>query len=59
MVYKLARVSEIPEGKGIVVKVSSELEVALFKKSGKVFAINNICPLSTQELRGTEFNSSE
>lgn len=40
---KVAKVSEIEEGKAKVVEVDKR-PVALFKVDGKIFAIDNICP---------------
>jgi len=40
----LARVVDVPEGKGIVVLGSHGDEIALFKIDGKIYAINNSCP---------------
>lgn len=39
----VARVEDIPPGKGRAVKVAGKT-VALFQVDGRVFAINNICP---------------
>ncbi len=39
----IARINEVPEGKGRVVKVKDK-SVALFHVAGRFYAINNICP---------------
>lgn len=40
----LAKVDDIPEGKGIVVLLPEGKEVALFKVKGQIYALNNECP---------------
>jgi nitrite reductase (NADH) small subunit len=44
MKTKLARSSDIPEGKSILVKTSDGLEIVLFKFKGEIFALENACP---------------
>lgn len=39
---KVARKSDLREGRGTLVRVGSE-EIALFNVSGNLFAINNVC----------------
>lgn len=39
----IARLADIPEGKGIVVDVS-ERRLALFRHSGQIFALDETCP---------------
>lgn len=41
---KIARVNDIPEGRGIIVLIPSGLEIALFKVNGEIFALDNACP---------------
>ncbi|MBS4168663.1 Rieske 2Fe-2S domain-containing protein [Parachlamydia sp. AcF125] len=41
---KLALVSDIPEGKSIIVEGPEGLCIALFKLKGEIFALNNACP---------------
>lgn len=40
---KIARVSDIPEGRGITV-LAEGLEIAVFKVNGEIFALDNACP---------------
>lgn len=40
---ELAKVADIPEGRGMRVKVDDK-HIALFKVAGEVFAINAVCP---------------
>lgn len=40
----VAKFSELEEGKGKNVTINEELEVALFKVGGKVYAIQENCP---------------
>lgn len=40
----LADVDDIPEGKSIVIMLSDDSEVALFKIQGEIFALDNSCP---------------
>ena len=41
---KLAKLSEIPDGKPLHVELEDGRELALFKIDGKVFALKNACP---------------
>lgn len=41
---KLCNVDDITEGKGIVVDLDEDKQLALFKSNGDVFAIDNACP---------------
>ena len=41
---KLANVTDIPEGKSIVVRTHDGSEIALFKIEGKIYALENVCP---------------
>lgn len=41
---KLGLVSDIPEGKSIIVEGPEGLQIALFKLNGEVFALDNACP---------------
>ncbi|MEC7839953.1 MAG: Rieske (2Fe-2S) protein [Chlamydiota bacterium] len=52
----LAKVSDIPEGKGIVVMSDQGEEIALFKMNAKIYAINNICPHAGASLAEGEVN---
>jgi 3-phenylpropionate/trans-cinnamate dioxygenase ferredoxin subunit len=40
---KVARLSEIPLGRGKLIRLEGE-EVALWRTEGQVYAINNVCP---------------
>ncbi len=40
----LAYVSDVPEGKGIVVYGSEGQEIALFNVNGDIYALDNACP---------------
>lgn len=40
---ELAKLDEIPEGRGLRVKVDDK-HIALFKISGEIYAINAVCP---------------
>jgi nitrite reductase/ring-hydroxylating ferredoxin subunit len=53
----VAKLSELEEGKGKKVTINEELEVAIFKVGGKVYAIQEKCPhqggpLSEGDLEG-------
>ena len=56
---RVARVSEIPERRGKLVRLDNE-EIALWRAEGKLYAINNVCPhqhfsmLHEGELKGIE-----
>lgn len=55
---KVARVSDVPEGKVVVVEVEDE-EVALCNVNGEIYAIANLCthdngPLNAGHLYGEE-----
>lgn len=41
---KLAHVSDIPEGKSIIVEGPEGLSIALFKLNGEIYALENRCP---------------
>lgn len=41
---KLASVSDIPEGSGLVIPQEGEDDIALFKWKGQIFALRNSCP---------------
>ncbi len=41
---KIARVEDIPEGRGILVFGPNALDIALFKVKGEIFALENACP---------------
>lgn len=43
MEYKIAKVKELRENKGLLTKVDGE-EISVFKIDGNVFAIGNVCP---------------
>ena len=54
----VAKLSELEEGKGRKVTVNGDMELALFKVNGKVYAIQESCPhqggpLSDGDLEGT------
>lgn len=54
----VAKLSELEEGKGRKVTVHEDMELALFKVNGKVYAIQESCPhqggpLSDGDLDGT------
>ncbi len=41
--YKISKVSDIEEGKSIVVEIDGK-QIALFKSKGAVYALDNTCP---------------
>lgn len=41
---KIARLSDVPEGKGLIVRLPSGQEIAIFKVGHEVFALANECP---------------
>lgn len=41
---KIARVNDIPEGRGMIVLAPEGLEIAIFKVNGEIFALDNACP---------------
>ncbi len=40
----LASIKDVPEKAGIIVRGSDDLEIALFKIDGQIFALDNRCP---------------
>jgi nitrite reductase/ring-hydroxylating ferredoxin subunit len=40
----LAKVQDVPEGKGIVILLADGHEIALFKVNGEIYALDNSCP---------------
>lgn len=41
---KLAEVSDIPEGKSIVVRDAAGREIALYNVKGEIYGLENVCP---------------
>lgn len=41
---KLANLSDIPEGRSIIVKTPHGIGIALFNLNGKIYALENACP---------------
>lgn len=46
MAIFLAKISDVPEKKGIIVQAPDGREIALFKVDAKIYALDNECPHS-------------
>ena len=43
MRYPVARLADLPDGRGLIVEVEGR-ELALFRRGDRVFALDNVCP---------------